>query len=207
MVTIGEGVVRVAPDRAFVTIAAESRAASPRDAQRRNTEAMGAVQQGLKTLGLPADVVRTLAYDLQPEFNYVSGRQVLKGYVARNAIEVRVDQIERVGEVIEAGVSSGATSIRDIRFDLKARDAAERDALRLAVVDARARAEAVAAGAGRTFDRIVRVEEQGAVVEPPPRPMMGMRAEAVAAAPAPPVPVEPGELEIRARVTLVARMK
>jgi uncharacterized protein YggE len=64
----------------------------------------------------------------------------------------------------------------------------------------------MAAGAGRSFDRIVRVEEQGAAVTPPPRPMLAMAAEVAAPAPAP-VPVEPGELEIRARVTLVARMK
>jgi len=189
-----------------VTIAAESRAASPREAQRQNTEAMGAVQQKLKALGLPADAVRTLSYDLQPEFNYASGRQVLKGYVSRNTIEVRLDEIERVGEVVEASVSAGATSVRDIRFDLKARGVAERDALKQAAADARARAEALAAGIGRTIDRILRVEEQGAVMEPLPRPMVGMRAEAVAAAP-PPVPVEPGELEVRARVTLVSRMK
>jgi hypothetical protein len=207
IVTTGEGVVRVAPDRVFVTISAESRAASPRDAQRQNTEAKGAVQQRLKAFGLSGDAVRTLGYDLQPEFNYVSGRQVLKGYVARNTMEVRVDELERAGEVMEAAVGSGATSIRDIRFDVKARAAVEREALKQAVVDARARAEAVAAGAGRAFDRILRGEERGAEVEPLPRPMMGMRAEAAAAAPAPPVPVEPGELEIRARVTLVSRMK
>jgi hypothetical protein len=206
VVTVGQGVVRVVPDRAFVTVEAESRASSPREAQRQNTEAMAAVQQRLKALGLPADAVRTLTYDLQPEFNYANGRQSLKGYLARNAVEVRADDISRVGEVIEAAVSSGATSVRDIRFDLKARDAVERDALKQAVADARARAEAMAAGAGRSFDRVVRVEEQGAAVTPPPRPMMTMAAEVAAPAPAP-VPVEPGELEIRARVTLVARMK
>lgn len=207
VVTSGEGVVRMAPDRAFVTMAAESRAPSPREAQRQNTDAMAAVQQRLRGLGLPADAVRTLAYDLQPEFNYANGRQSLKGYVARNTVEVRTDDITRVGEIIEASVSAGATSVRDIRFDLKARDAVERDALKLAVADARARAEAMAAGAGRAFDRIVRVEEQGAVVTPPPRPMLAMAAEAASPAPPPPVPIEPGELEIRARVTLVARMR
>ena len=207
VVTSGEGVVRMAPDRAFVTMAAESRAPSPREAQRQNTDAMAAVQQRLRGLGLPADAVRTLAYDLQPEFNYANGRQSLKGYVARNTVEVRADDITRVGEIIEASVSAGATSVRDIRFDLKARDAVERDALKQAVADARARAEAMAAGAGRAFDRIVRIEEQGAVVTPPPRPMLAMAAEAASPAPPPPVPIEPGELEIRARVTLVARMR
>jgi uncharacterized protein len=199
-------VVRLPPDRAFVTVAAESRASSAREAQRLNTQAMAGVHRRLETLGLADDAVRTLAYELQPEFDYANGRQSLRGYVARNTVEVRADDIGRVGEIVEAIVSAGATSVRDIRFDLKERDAAERDALRRAVADARARAEAMAAGAGRSLDRILRVEEQGAVVTPPPRQMMGMAAEAAAPAP-PPVPIEPGDLEIRARVTLVARMR
>lgn len=207
VVTAGEGVYRVAPDRAFVTIAAESRASSAREAQRQNVEAMTAVQQRLKGLGLPADAIRTLTYELQPEFSYANGRQSLKGYVARNAIEVRSDDIGRVGDIIEASVASGATAVRDVRFDLKARAVVERDALKQAVADARARAEAMAAGAGRPLDRIVRIEEQGAVVTPPPRPVMAMAAEMAPAAPPPPVPIEPGDFEVRARVTLVARLK
>jgi hypothetical protein len=166
---------------------------------------MGAVQQRLKAIGLPVDAVRTLSYDLQPEFEYTGGRQVVKGYVARNTVEVRADQVERVGEIIEAAVSSGATSVRGVRFELGTRDVAERDALKRAVADARARAEAMAAGAGRAFDRIIRIEEQGAL--PLPRPVVSLHAESLAAAPAPPVPIEPGELEIHARVTLYARMR
>jgi uncharacterized protein YggE len=168
---------------------------------------MTSVQQRLRGLSLAADAVRTLSYDLQPEFDYAGGKQTLRGYVARNAIEVRVDEIARVGEVLDAAVASGATSVRDVRFDLKSRDTIELEALKRAVGQARARAEALAAAAGRDVDRIIRIEEQGGYT-PSPRPMPMMRAEAAAmAAPAPPPPVEAGEIEVRARVTLTARMK
>ena len=40
VVTSGEGVVQAVPDRAWITITAESRASNPREAQRRNAEAM-----------------------------------------------------------------------------------------------------------------------------------------------------------------------
>src|SRR5687768_10683091 len=68
IVTTGEGVVKLAPDRVWVSIAAESRARSPRDAQRANADAMAAVLGKLKGAGLPADAIRTSGYDLQPEF-------------------------------------------------------------------------------------------------------------------------------------------
>jgi len=203
VVTSGEAVVRQAPDRAFVTVSVEARARSPRDAQRQNAEAMTAVQQRLAAARVAKESIRTLGYDLEQEFDFVQGRRIPREYVARNAIEVRVDEIARVGEILDVAVQGGATSIGGVRFDLQERDKAEREALRLAVVDARARAEAAVAGAGRAIDRIIRIEDaREAGVVPMARPMMTMKAaEAVQ------TPVEPGLVEIRARVTLTASMR
>jgi uncharacterized protein YggE len=160
IVTTGEGLVKMAPDRVWVNIAAESRAKSPREAQRANADAMKAVLDKLKALGLPADAIRTFGYDLQPQFDYANGRQSLREYLARNSIEVRVDEVARAGEVLDAAVGSGATSVSGVRFDLKDRSAAEREALKKAGADARGRADAAAAGASMRVDRVVRIEEQ-----------------------------------------------
>jgi uncharacterized protein YggE len=166
---------------------------------------MTAVQQKIVAAGIPKDAIRTLAYDLQLESDWVNGRQVPRGYVARNSIEVRLDDMMRVGEVIDLAVSGGATAVHNVRFDLKQRDMLEREALKRATADARARAEAAASGAGRTIDRVIRIEEPTGGRPMPPTPMMMMREAAVAAAP--PTPVAPGELEIRATVTLTATLK
>lgn len=204
VVTTGEGLVKRPPDRAWVNISAESRARDPREAQRANATAMTAVLQRLKGTGLPADATRTLAYDLQPEFDYHEGRQTLRGYVARNTIEVRVDELPRLGEVLDVAVTSGATSVGGVRFDLKDRTAAEREALHLAVEDARARAETAAGGARVRVQEVVRIEEHRAGQIPPPRPMM-MAAREMQAAGEP--PVTPGEIEIRSTVTLTASVR
>jgi hypothetical protein len=203
VVTSGEGVVQAVPDRAWVQITAESRAGNPRDAQERNADAMRPVHEKLRAAGIPADAIRTMTYDLQQEFDFVNGRRVSRGYVARNTIEVRVDAIDRVGELLELAVGSGATSVGGVRFDLKDRGKLEREALRLAVSDARARAEAAAAGAGMSIDRVVRVEEQRQSFQPP-MPFMAAR-EASQAGDAPPIAA--GQLELRAQVTLTAVLK
>jgi uncharacterized protein len=204
IVTTGEGVVKMAPDRVWVTIAAESRAKSPREAQRANADAMKAVLDKLKALGLPADAIRTSGYDLQPQFDYVNGRQSLREYVARNTVEVRVDEVSRAGEVLDAAVGSGATSVSGVRFDLKDRSSAEREALKKAVADARGRADAAAAGAGMKVDRVVKIEEQRVMI-PEPRPIMMARQSMVAEAAGP--PISAGELEIRAMVTMTSSIK
>ena len=135
---------------------------------------------------MPADAIRTVGYDLQQEWDYVNNRRISRGYVARNTIEVRVDTIDRVGELLEIAVGSGATSVGGIRFDLKDRAKLEREALRLAVADARAKggrrcgrapAGRSSASSGSTRSRSGR---------PVPVPRLAMMREQAASAPMPP---------------------
>ena len=206
IVTNGEGLVKRAPDRAWVMIGAESRARTAQEAQRLNTDAMTAVNERIKAAGIPADAIQTTGYNLQPEFDYVNGKQTLRGYVARNQVQVRVDALPKTGDVIAAAVGTGATNVSGVRFDLKDREGVEREALRVAVQDARQRANYAATGAGVTIDRVIRVEEQRETIDVP-RPMQMnmamMRQEAAQVA----VPIEAGEIEVRVRVTMTVAIR
>ena len=204
VLTAGEGIVRAVPDRAFVTVTAESRGSNPREAQRRNIDLMKPVQDKLRAAGVPADAIRTTGYDLQQEWDFVNNRRVSRGYVARNTVEVRVDTLDNLGEILEIAVTAGATSVGDIRFDVKDRAKLEREALRLAVADARARAEAAASGSGQSIARVIKIEEHG-VVTPPPMPMMRVTAREEAAQAD--VPISAGQMELRARVTVTSELK
>ncbi len=198
IVMTGEASVRRAPDIAFVTVAVETRAKSPRDAQRQNADAMAAVLKRLSDSGMPRDALRTVGVRLEQEFDNANGRRVPRDFLARNALEVTVGDVARAGEIADAAVQAGATSLDGIRFDIKDRAGAEREAMRLAVIDARGRAEAAAAGAGRTIDRILKIE-QGGSRAPAPRQMFSM-AETVTV-------VEPGLIDVRAEVTLTVSMR
>lgn len=203
IVTNGEAVVRRPADQAFVVAAVESRARAPRDAQQQNAAVMSAVLQRLTAAGLAKDAIRTLGYSVQQDVDFVNGRRVPKEFVARNGLEVRVDAVERAGEIIDAAVQAGATSVDRVRFDVKDRAALEREALRLAVVDARARADAAAAGAGRTVDRVLRIDDTR---QPEFRGPVMMAAR-TAVGDAGPTPIEPGVIEIHAAVVLTVAIK
>jgi uncharacterized protein YggE len=200
----GEGLVQATPDRAWIMVSAESRAPSPREAQRRTAELMRPVLDSLRKARVPDDAVRTIGYDLQQEFDFTNGKRVPRGYVARNTIEVRVDDVGRVGELLESVVNQGATSVTGLRFDVKDHAKLERDAVQVAVTNARLKAEAAAAGAGRSLDRLLRIEEAG--IASPPTPMPFARAVvADAGGGAPPVAV--GQIEVRAQVTVTFTLK
>ena len=202
VIVTGEGLVKATPDQAWINIGAENRSRISKDAQQRNAEAMTAVQQKIAAFGIPKDAIKTTAIDLQMEFDYANGKQTPRGYVARNTIEVRVDDLTKVGDVLDAVVNSGATMIHGLRFDVKERSQLEAAALQSAVKNAMAKANAVASGAGRVIDRVTKIEETSSVE---PRPMM--REYAMSARADAQTPVAPGELEIRAHVRLTAAIK
>lgn len=204
VVARGSGEVKAVPDMATITLGAEQTARTPKEAQAAVAAAMTAVQQRLLAAGVSREAIRTTTYDVQAQFDWANGRQNLRGYLARHAIEVRVDDVARVGELLDVAISAGGTSVQGVRFDLKERATLEREALTRAVADARARADAMAAGAGTTVDRVVRVEE-GGLSGGMPEPVMMRMAAPMAADSAP--PVAPGETVIRATVTLTARLK
>ena len=79
VVTSGEGTVQAAPDRAWITVSAESRAVSPLEAQRRNVELMRPVREALRGARMPDDAIRTVGYDLQQEFDFVNGKRISQG--------------------------------------------------------------------------------------------------------------------------------
>ena len=202
VVVTGEGIVKATPNQALINIGAESRSKVSKDAQQRNAEAMTAVQQKIAAFGIPKDAIKTTAIDLQMEFDYANGRQTPRGYVARNTIEVRVDDLTKLGDVLDAVVASGATMIHGLRFDVKEREQLEAAALQSAVKNAMGKATAVASGAGRAVDRITKIEETASME---PRPMM--REYAMAARADAQTPVAPGELEIRAHVRVTVSIK
>jgi uncharacterized protein YggE len=67
------------------------------------------------------------------------------------------------------------------------------------------RAQAIAQGARRTLGPVLKIEEQGAI-PPPPRPMMAMRS-GMEADTGQQTPITPGEIEVRAHVTLTVELR
>jgi uncharacterized protein YggE len=211
IVTQGEATLKRPPDRAWVSVTVESRQARAADARREAATQMTTVQTAIRAAGIPADAIKTTNYSLQPQMEWDGGRSRINGYVVHNQIEVRVDNIDQVSEVIDAAASVKTSlvltvGISSVRFDLKNPEKFEQEALTLAVKDAMARAQAIAAGLSRTLGPVIRVEDQRVAEQPRPMPFMGARAVA-SAAQAPSTPIEPNEIEVRASVSLTVRIQ
>jgi uncharacterized protein YggE len=123
------------------------------------------------------------------------------GYTADNSVSATVD-IAKAGALVDAAVAAGANTVSGPTLSVSDRDARYRDALKKAVDDARAKAQALAEAGGFGVGPVSVVTEQQAVGAPEP---WGVRA-AVAKADAP-TPVEAGTQEVTADVTVTFRIR
>ena len=215
IVADGDAVVERVADRAFLTVASEVR--DGKAARKKSAEGMTQIRAAIVAAGVPESAIRTTGYSLQPEYDYSGGRPSVRNYVVRNQIELRIDEIDKLADVIDAANTprSVAVTIGSPRYELKDRESAELEATRMAVQNAMARAKALAAGAGQTLGAVQRIEQGGVhVVIPQPmhRQQMavagGRGGGATMAEPAPPeTPITPGELEVRANVTVTVAIK
>ena len=201
--TEGRASLKVAPDLAWITVTAESRALRTADAQKQNAIAIDGVRASLKKAAVPDEAVKTRSYSVEPQMQYTDGKAKVIGYVARQSLDVRIDDLARLGAVIDAAGGSGATAISDIRYDVKGRAAIETRLLSDAVKDGMQRAAAMASGAGKEVMTIWRIDEQR-FSNNQPQPMYRMASGAAAEQA---TQISPNELEIQAHVTLTVILK
>ena len=152
---IGHGEVRVAPDRATITLAVETKGPAAATVAAQNARIQRRVLDTLRALGFGENEVSTLNYNVGPNYEESAREMRQVGYVARNAITVRVTQLERIGAIIDAALARGATQIQEVAFESSRADSARRAALAEASAEARADAAAVARAMGGSLGMLL----------------------------------------------------
>lgn len=193
----GQGEARVAPDLATIQLGVTTQAASAAEAMRQNSTQQTAVIEALTGAGIDQADVQTSGLNLNPLMDYAEGRApTVTGYQASNMVSVRVSDVARLGEVLDAIVAAGANEINGISFIRDDARASEDEARRAAVTDARHKAEVLAEAAGLTLGPVLMLRDTPAMEGP--RPMM-MEARAASDAK---VPIAPGEVALNAMVEM-----
>lgn len=197
----GEGAVRVEPDQAWVQIGVEIQGAeSVEEAREQAAQAMKAMMKALDGQDVPEAHRRTTSVRIQPQYDYSNRKRRLVGYTASNDLQVRIDDLKKLPYVVDTAVVAGgdASRLMGISFMLSDREAAQAEARKRAVVQARSRAEQLAKAAGVELGpvRYIREGESSGVRPTPPpmsRAMMSTEASTT-------TPIASGEVEVRVEV-------
>lgn len=199
IVVTGSATVSGAPDTAMVTLSVVTDAATAGDALTGNSADTTKLIDAVKAAGVAAADVQTSGFSVYPRYADRTDDDApprIAGYTVRNGVSVRVREVGKLGELLDAAVRAGANQIDGVAFTIEDDTILRDQAREGAVRDARRKAELFAAAANVKTGRVLAISEMSA--EMAPRPMMRMAAEAMPAA-----PVEAGSVELSAEVTVI----
>ncbi len=144
MTVTGNGEIIAQPDYVQIQIEVRTEGKDVSLAQQENARIMNRVIESLLALNIPREAIQTTAYTISPNYDYIEGRQVFRGYEVQNAITVKITDISQAGTVIDTAIQNGANHVSAIQFKIEDSDAYYQRALNLALINAIAKAKSMA---------------------------------------------------------------
>jgi uncharacterized protein YggE len=202
IVVTGASDVLAVPDEAVVRLGIVRQAAVAQTAQDQANAVAREILGAISKVGVPSKDIQTARLVLSPVYNPRGPDQKIVSYNATNTVSVRLDNLAIVGNVIDAGLNAGANQLEGVQFRLRNELPSREQALKEAVQEARGKAQAMAEALNVNLAEVIEASEGGVSVVPR---VQAFARTAAAAAPAE-TPVSPGEIEIRANVTIRYRI-
>ncbi len=202
----GEAVALMKPERALIDVGVLTQERQSQAALTQNAKQLDAVLGALhRVLGPEADI-ETIDASLSPNYQYRSNgaQPPINGYTAMNIVRVQLDDLQKIGAVIDAATQAGANHVESVQYGARDAQPMREQALRAATLKARSAAEALAAALNLKIVRVISLQESRDNLAPPGDPTLTDPTLAdprgVAAEPG------PGGLEIAAAVVLTVEV-
>lgn len=205
IVVSGNGETRVDPDLAVVQLGVQSDGKSAQDVQNQlNVIAQRAID-AVRKQGIDDKDIQTGRITLMPIYAPQKPGDTKApaaiSYQAANTVTIRVQDLKKVGPVIDAAIGAGANEVQGVTFQLKNDLPFRQKSLAIAVSEAKAKAETIAQALGVRLGGILEVNEGGDV-----QPIAYARMSAMSSAMPPGAPVQAGQVSVNANVTIRFRI-
>lgn len=193
----GEGRATIKPDQARVSAGVQSTGSTSAQVQDQINSTINKVTTAIIGVGISKDDIQTANYNINPTYDYSAGDQKITGYSASTNLTVNVKEISKLNAVIDAATAAGANNVNNLGFDNKDDSAARDQARKLAVDDAKKKAQNIANIAGFKLGNLINYSEGGQASGPI---QMTLRSDkAVGGAP---TEIQPGTNEVMVNVVL-----
>lgn len=193
----GKGSIMVQPDVAIVSLGVITENKELKVAQEENAAKSTQVFNALISSGVMEKDIKTESYTINPEYDYIEGKQVFRGYRVTHTFKVTIKDLNKVGGIIDSAVASGANMVNNISFTLSNPSIYYRQALNLAIDDAIKKAKSIEDKLSIIVNGIpISITEEGEHYIP-------IAAKALYSAPTATTPIKEGQIEITASVKAV----
>ena len=190
----GVGTVSSVPDEAEFSLGIRTKGETAREALAANSETMDRVLAALKSAGVDKSDIKTQNISVSPSY---ADEGEIDGYTAGNTVSVKIHDLSKAGEVLDAASDAGANEVYGPSLSRSDQDELQAKALDDAVGDARKKAEALADAARVELGPVTAITE-GFSGAPEPYYAEGGASAALDRA----VPIEPGTQDVQATVTV-----
>ncbi len=194
----GVGKAAVKPDNAQVSAGVSATGQTTAQVQDQINSVINKVSSAIKGVGIDSADIQTANYSVNPAYDYSSGSQKITGYSASTNLTIKVKDISKVNAVIDAATKAGATNVNNNGFGNSDQSSAEMEARKLAIADAKKKAQDIANTAGFRLGNLINYSENSGGGQPRPLPM----AKSSDSTSPTPTQVEPGTNEVVINVTL-----
>lgn len=158
------GEIYAKPDLAIISFSVVNEAKEVSDAMLENTEKMNNVINALKDQGIAEKDLKTTSYNIYPRYDYIktetiSGKRVLAGYEVRQALQVKVRSLDKIGIIISKATESGSNQIGNLQFTIDDQEELKKRAREQAVEKAKEKAGQMAHQLGVRLGKITSFSE------------------------------------------------
>jgi uncharacterized protein YggE len=166
----GQASIRVAPDMATLQLGAQARDIDLEAARSRVLTVTRRFLEFAGDEGIDDDDVQSSSLNIRPEYrwNRDENAQELLGYYVQRDITVRLEDIDKLGRIMEGAVEAGINTVQPPVLGHSQEQQLRRRALALATSDARANAAEIAATLDMSLGAVRSVRASD-VVQPQPR--------------------------------------
>jgi len=159
LVVTGSGTVYMSADQVSASLGITMTGEDLGELQKRVNETVLAICTALQEAGLEEKNISTNYIFVSPRYDYSGDVERMVGYTINNTLTIRTEEIDKIGTYIDAAFAAGANTFDSINFSVKDDSEARRRALELAVSDARAKAEVIAAASGMVLEGVDEIRE------------------------------------------------
>lgn len=191
----GEGSVTTKPDLVVARLGVDITEATLKNAQAEAIGRMNAVMAALKAEGIAEKDIQTVRYYVSPERQSTSRETYETVYRVSNIVSVKVRDLSKIGDIIDAVVTAGANQVQSIGFTVEDPTALQKEARKEAMADAKAKAEQLAQLAGVTLGKAFYISEGGGAI--PSSSVVREMADGLGGGA---TPISGGELEVTVQV-------
>jgi len=204
----GEGKVVGIPDVATIDLGMTIEKPKVADAQTENTRVMNALIAELDKQGVDKKDVQTTGYSVYPAYDWIDGRQRLRGYTVSQNVHVKIRKLDSVGDILGKAGELGANQVGGVNFTVDEPETLNQEARVKALKNAQEKAEALASVAGVKLGRVINFQESFGGGYPQPMyyakdVAQGMGGANVESAPS----VQAGSTEVMANVTITYQLE